>query len=136
MQIRNFLPRCAQIAALCFVAAQGTAAQVGTAAVPRPNIIFVLTDDFGYGDLGCYGGTAVPTPNLDRIAQQGIRFTQFYVASPICSPSRTACTTGMFPARWRITSFLQTRAGNRDCGQADFLDPEAPSLARLLKSGG
>ncbi len=110
------------------------------AAVPgetgRPNIIFVLTDDFGWGDLGSYGGRMTPTPNLDRMAREGIRFTQFYVASPICSPSRTGCTTGMFPARWRITSYLQTRKGNAACGQADFLDPKAPSLARLLKAGG
>ena len=105
-------------------------------AAPQPNIIFVLTDDFGWGDLGCYGGEFVPTPNLDRMAREGIRFTQFYVAAPICSPSRTACTTGMFPARWRITSYLQARKGNAACGQADFLDPSAPSVARLLRSAG
>lgn len=102
----------------------------------QPNILFIFTDDFGYGDLGSYGGQFVPTPNLDRMAREGIRFTQFYVASPICSPSRTGVTTGMFPARWRITSYLQTRKGNAGCGQADFLDPAAPSLARLLKSAG
>lgn len=102
----------------------------------RPHILFVLTDDFGYGDLSSYGGAFVPTPNLDRMAREGIRFTQFYVASPICSPSRTGCTTGMFPARWRITSYLQTRKGNAACGQADFLDPRAPSLARVLKASG
>ncbi len=102
----------------------------------RPNIIFVLTDDFGRGDIGIYGGTLVPTPNLDRMAREGTRLTQFYVASPICSPSRTGCTTGQFPARARITSYLQTRAGNRACGQADFLDPKHPSLARLLKTAG
>lgn len=110
--------------------------QAASADPAKPNIIFVLTDDFGYGDLGSYGGAMVPTPNLDRMAREGIRFTQFYVASPICSPSRTACTTGMFPARWRITSYLQTRKGNIACGQADFLDPQAPSLARLLKASG
>jgi arylsulfatase A-like enzyme len=102
----------------------------------RPNIIFILTDDFGFGDLGSYGGQFVPTPNLDRMAREGIRFTQFYVASPICSPSRTGATTGMFPARWRITSYLQTRQGNAACEQADFLNPAAPSLARVLKSAG
>ncbi len=101
-----------------------------------PHIIFVLTDDFGYGDLGSYGGAFVPTPNLDQLAREGIRFTQFYVSSPICSPSRTGCTTGMFPARWRITSYLQTRKGNAECGQADYLDPAAPSLARLLHQAG
>ncbi len=102
----------------------------------RPNIIFVLTDDFGWGDLGSYGGAFVPTPNLDRMAREGIRFNQFYVASPICSPSRTGCTTGRFPARSRITSYLQTRKGNAACGQADYLDARAPSLARLLQSAG
>jgi arylsulfatase A-like enzyme len=86
--------------------------------------------------LGSYGGRFVPTPNLDRMANAGVRFTQFYVASPICSPSRAGVTTGMFPARWRITSYLQTRKGNAECGQADFLDPQAPSVARLLKSAG
>lgn len=102
----------------------------------QPNIIFILTDDFGWGDLGCYGGKLVPTPNLDRMAHEGIRFTQFYVASPICSPSRVGATTGMFPARWRITSYLQTRKGNAACEQVDFLDPAAPSLARLLRAAG
>jgi arylsulfatase A-like enzyme len=101
-----------------------------------PNIVFILADDLGYGDLGCYGGRLAPTPNLDRMAREGVRFTQYYSASPICSPSRTGVTTGMFPARWRITSYLQTRAGNRGCEQADFLDPRAPSLTRTLKAAG
>lgn len=105
-------------------------------AATKPNLIFVLTDDFGWGDLGSYGGKFVPTPNMDRMAREGIRFTQFYVASPICSASRVGCTTGMFPPRWRITSFLQDRKGNAACEQLDFLDPTAPSVARLLKSGG
>jgi arylsulfatase A-like enzyme len=128
-------PWWAKLALLCLSALLAQEADAATKP-SRPNIIFVLTDDFGYGDLGSYGGTSVPTPNLDRMAREGIRFTQFYVASPICSPSRVGCTTGMFPARWRITSFLQTRKGNAACKQADFLDPKAPSLARLLKSGG
>src|SRR5438874_6433018 len=98
----------------------------------KPNIILILTDDMGYGDLGCYGGKFAPTPNIDRLAKEGIRFTQFYVASPICSASRTAILTGMYPARWRITSYLQTRQGNAACEQADFLDPKAQSLARTL----
>jgi arylsulfatase A-like enzyme len=102
----------------------------------KPNIIFLLTDDMGYGDVACYGGKFVPTPNIDRLAAEGTKFTQFYVASPVCSASRTAFTTGMFPARWHITSYLQTRAGNRKCEQADFLDPTAPSIARTLKAAG
>jgi arylsulfatase A-like enzyme len=105
------------------------------AAEARPNVIVVLADDFGWGDVGCYGGKT-PTPELDRMAREGTRFTQFYVASPICSPSRAGLITGQFPARWRITSFLQTRRGNRACEQDDFLSPEAPSLPRTLKAAG
>ncbi|SIN91176.1 Arylsulfatase A [Singulisphaera sp. GP187] len=107
-----------------------------TAAANPPNIIFVYADDLGPGDLGCYGGKIVPTPNIDRMAKEGTRFTQYYSASPICSPSRCGVITGSFPARWRITSYLQTKAGNRACEQADFLDPNAPSLPRLLKGAG
>lgn len=102
----------------------------------RPNIVLILTDDMGFGDVGCYGGKFAPTPNLDRMAREGIRFTQYYAASPICSPSRTGILTGMFPARWRITSYLQTLKGNAACEQADFLDPKAPSLARTLQAAG
>jgi len=113
-------------------------AQAATAQGPdsRPNIILILTDDMGFGDIGCYGGKFAPTPNLDRMAAEGTRFTQYYSASPICSPSRTGILTGMYPARHRITSYLQTRKGNAACGQADFLDPQAPSIARTLKDAG
>src|SRR5947209_20225800 len=97
------------------------AAAAADAPAARPNVIVILTDDLGYGDLGCYGGHAGHTPNVDRLASEGVRFTQFYVASPICSPSRTALTTGTYPARWRITSYLHTPAGNRAHGQAAFL---------------
>jgi arylsulfatase A-like enzyme len=101
----------------------------------RPNIVIILADDFGYADVSAYGGP-VPTPNLDRMAREGTRFTQAYVAAPICSPSRCALITGQHPGRWRITSYLQSRAGNRACGQDDFLDPSAPSLPRTLKAAG
>jgi arylsulfatase A-like enzyme len=106
------------------------------AAETRPHVVLILADDLGPGDLGCYGGTLTPTPHIDRLAKEGTRFTQYYSASPICSPSRAGLITGMFPARWRITSFLQTRAGNRGCEQADYLDPKAPSLPRQLKEAG
>src|ERR1700704_6268317 len=92
-------------------------------AARRPNFIFVLIDDMGYADLSCYGQKQIETPNIDRMAKEGIRFTQFYVNSPICSPSRTALMTGQFPARWRITSYLASRAENRKRGIADWLDP-------------
>ena len=102
----------------------------------RPNIVIVYADDMGPGDLSCFGGDLAETPNLDRMAREGTRFTRYYSASPICSPSRGGLLTGQFPARWRLTSFLQTRAGNRECGQDDFLDPAAPTLPRALKAAG
>jgi arylsulfatase A-like enzyme len=102
----------------------------------RPNIVFVLTDDMGYSDLNCYGGNFAPTPNLDRLAKEGVRFTHFYDNAPICSPSRAAFITGMYPARWNFTTYLDNRARNRDCEQTDFLPPTAPALARVLQSAG
>ncbi len=68
-----------------------------------PNIVMVLIDDMGWADLSCFGGTAVKTPHIDQLASEGLRFHNFYVNSPICSPSRTALTTGHYPARHRIT---------------------------------
>lgn len=105
-------------------------------AAKRPNIIFIFIDDMGYGDLSCTGNPDVETTNIDRLAAEGTRFTQFYVNSPICSPSRVACTTGQFPARHLINSYLNSRAKNRERGMADFLDPKAPAIARSFKQAG
>jgi arylsulfatase A-like enzyme len=102
----------------------------------RPHIIFLLTDDLGAGDIGCYGGKLTPTPNIDRLASEGTKFAQYYAPAPTCSPSRCGLITGTFPGRWQITSFLQTRKGNRECEQVDALDPAAPSLPRILKQSG
>lgn len=105
-------------------------------AADKPNVIVVLVDDFGYADPACYGNTMAKTPNMDRLAKEGVRFTQGYVAASICSPSRCGIITGQFPARHKITSYLQTKAGNKACEMADFLDPKAPSLPRMLQSAG
>lgn len=102
----------------------------------RVNVLFILVDDMGWGDLGANGGAGVPTPHMDRLAAEGTRFTQFYTASPICSASRCGFLTGQYPARWRITSFLHTRAGNRASEQVDFLDPAAPNFVRAFKEAG
>src|SRR4051794_27361373 len=74
----------------------------------KPNVIFILIDDMGYADTSCYrtsGTPVVTTTNIDRLASQGIRFTQYHVVSPICSPSRTGMITGSYPGRWRINSY-------------------------------
>ncbi len=118
-----------------FLCVLGSSAPSARAAVP-PNFVFVYLDDMGYGDLGCYGGNRKNSPVIDRLAAEGIRFTQFYVNAPICSPSRVGVTTGQYPARWRITSYLADRAYNNRRGLAQFLDPQAPSLARMMAARG
>lgn len=102
----------------------------------KPNIIMVFIDDMGWGDLSCFGSTKAQTPNIDRMASEGIRFGQFYVNSPICSPSRVAISTGQYPQRHRITSYLAHRKNNEDRGIANWLDPKAPMLARMLQQAG
>ena len=102
----------------------------------RPNVVVVFIDDMGWGDLSCFGGESVKTENVDRLAGEGIRFTHFYVNAPICSPSRCAITTGQYPQRWRITSYLAHRGANHKRGMAQWLDPAAPTLARLLHRAG
>ncbi len=101
-----------------------------------PNIVMIFIDDMGWGDFSCFGNKDAQTPNIDRIAAEGIRFEQFHVNSPICSPSRCALTTGQYPQRWRITSYLNHRADNERRGVAQWLDPKAPTLARRLKENG
>jgi len=105
-------------------------------AAPRPNIITVFIDDMGWTDLSCFKGDRVKTENIDRLASEGIKFTNFYVNSPICSPSRVALTTGQYPQRWRITSYLNNRRSNNTRGMAQWLDPGAPVLARELQKNG
>src|SRR4051812_39307837 len=63
-------------------------------ATPRPNIVFIMADDLGYGDLGCYGQKITRTPNVDRLATEGMRFTQHYAGAPVCAPSRCVLMTG------------------------------------------
>jgi len=86
-----------------------------------PNILFILCDDLGINDLHCYGRQDHHTPNLDRLAQQGMRFTTAYCAQPICSPSRAALLTGKTPARLHLTTFLP---GRPDCVSQKVLHPE------------
>ena len=102
----------------------------------KPNIILVFVDDMGWGDLSCFGNQDAETPNIDRLAEEGLSFEQFYVNSPICSPSRVAISTGQYPQRWDITSYLAHRKNNGEREMANWLDPRAPMLARQLKEKG
>lgn len=102
----------------------------------NPNIIFIFIDDMGYGDLSSFGNEKLETPNIDRLAEEGIKLTNFYAASPICSPSRVSVTTGQYPARWGIHSYLADSQKNKKRDMANFLDPDAPSIARMMKQAG
>ena len=104
--------------------------------VKRPNIILVFIDDMGWSDFSCFGNPDADTPHIDRLAAEGIAFQQFYVNSPICSPSRVAISTGTYPQRWNITSYLAFRDKNAQRGMANWLDPQAPMLARALQQNG
>ncbi len=130
--------RVLQLLLLLIVSASEAAEPLDNQGVEKkpPNIVFILADDMGLGDVSVSGGQQGETPNLDRLAREGMRFEQFYAASPICSPSRAAFTTGLFPGRVRINSYLQQRSGNRQCGQNDWLDPKWPTLARTLQQAG
>ena len=98
----------------------------------RPNIIFILADDLGWGDLSCYGRPDYRTPNLDLLASQGTRFTDAYSASAVCTPTRCGYITGRYPARFRIGLEEPLPATNRDVG----LEPGLPTIASLLKQSG
>lgn len=93
----------------------------------RPNIIIIFADDLGYGDLGLFGSEEILTPNIDRLGTEGIKFTEFYAASPICSPSRAALLTGRYPFRQGINHvfFHESMTG---------MAPEEVTIAELLKS--
>ncbi|MEM9368978.1 MAG: sulfatase-like hydrolase/transferase [Planctomycetota bacterium] len=77
------------------------------AAQPRPNIVFLLADDMGYADLGCFGSQAIQSPSLDRLASQGTRLTHCYAASPNCSPARVGILTGRSPYRVGMYDFAR-----------------------------
>jgi arylsulfatase A len=95
----------------------------------KPNIVVIVADDLGYGDLGCYGHPRIKTPALDRMASEGMRFTSFYSGAPICSPSRAALFTGRHPYRVGIRDWIQQDSGV-------FLPRSEVTIARLLKDAG
>jgi arylsulfatase A-like enzyme len=108
-----------------FVLAGQFKLQAARADDPRPsppNFIFILIDDMGWKDLGCYGNTFHETPHIDRLAAQGMKFTQAYAAAPVCSPTRASILTGKYPARLHLTDFL---TGRSDRPSQKLLRPKA-----------
>jgi arylsulfatase A-like enzyme len=114
-------------ACLVALAAAGAAAQPA----PRPNIIFILADDLGYGDLGSYGQRIIRTPNLDRLAAEGLRLTQFYAGSTVCAPSRSVLMTGRHMGHTRVRG--NAGAGN---AAAQTLAAGDVTVARVLQQAG
>lgn len=99
-----------------------------------PNIILINCDDLGYGDLGCYGSTVNKTPHLDKMAAEGMRFTDFYMASPVCTPSRAGMLTGCYPPRISMADFDGMWV--LFPGQRYGLNPEETTVAKLLQAQG
>ncbi len=106
------------------------------AAPAKPNVILIVTDDQGYADVGCYGGEGVETPNLDRLAAQGARFTDYYAANSVCSPSRASILTGRYATRCGVPEVLGPGAGKYLKGFQLGLPPGETTIAELLKEAG
>lgn len=100
----------------------------------RPNIIYIMTDDMGYADLSCYGRKDYSTPNLDKLASQGMKFINAYSAAPVCTPTRTALMTGRYPARTQVGLMEPLATNSRDSSIG--LTADIPSLATLVRNAG
>jgi N-acetylgalactosamine-6-sulfatase len=126
---------------------QGTGAPIASGNEGRPNVVFVLVDDMGYADVGCYGAKDIRTPNVDRLAREGVRMTDFYSNGPVCSPTRCC---GFITGRWQqregiewalgVTTQGQVREGKGWRPEADYqrfgLAATEPTIARRLKVSG
>src|SRR5512133_915205 len=112
---------------------------------PKPNIIFILLDDFGYSDLGCYGSKFYQTPNIDRLSEQGFRFTDAYASCPVSSPTRSSIMTGRYPVNTGITDWIPGRQATKRGIPEDKLlalpfkqqlDLNEITIAEVLKKNG
>src|SRR5690349_21805037 len=110
------------------------------AADPPPNVIVILADDFGWTDLACYGSDLHETPHLDRLAKDGMKFTQSYSACTVCSPTRAAILTGKYPARLHVTDWIPGQMPENPKllvpEWTKYLALEETTLARALRSAG
>jgi arylsulfatase A-like enzyme len=133
------------LAAITTVIPVSTLLLAGRPEVPKPNVIFILLDDYGYADLGCYGSKFYETPVIDRLAKQGIRFTDAYAASPVCSPTRAAIMTGRYPTNTGITDWIPGRQASNSGSPNDKLialpfalelNLEEVTIAEILRQNG
>jgi arylsulfatase A len=107
----------------------------GETAAPKPNVVFILCDNLGYGDLGCYGSTVHRTPNVDRLAREGLKLTGFYASSGVCTPSRASLMTGCYPRRVNMHLSDLGRAVLQPVSPKG-LNPEEVTIAEVLKTAG
>ena len=124
--------------------AGGLSLSLAPPAPKKLNVVFILADDLGYGDLGCYGSPEIRTPNIDRLASSGVKFTQFYANAPECTPTRSALMSGQYQQRF---GGLECAIGLGDVGRYDEaiwlqkrgelgLPPSAITMPRIMKRGG
>lgn len=119
-------------------AVAGVVANFPVSGATRPNILFILADDLGWGDLSCYGRPDYRTPNLDRLAQQGMRFTNAYSAAPVCTPTRVGFLTGRYPARLPV-GLMEPITERKELGElvkTVGLSPDHPTVSSLIKAAG
>lgn len=137
---RSFLKTLGTVSWAMFFSPSGIATGASS---QKPNVIFILVDDMGYGDLGCYGNTFHETPNIDRLAQEGMKFTNAYAAAPNCSPTRASVLTGQWPARVGITQYLPGNKNTERMQRKRLIQPDLPpglalskiTIAEALKQG-
>ena len=137
MRRRDFLKAMTAGAALGVSGLGGPAGLFGRES-RRPNFVFFLLDDMGWKDLGCFGSPFYETPNIDRLAAQGMRFTNAYAACPVCSPTRASIMTGKYPARLRLTNYIPgARSGKLLSAEYfHYMRLEEVTLAEALKEAG
>ncbi len=125
------------VAMLIVPATPGLQAADAAAQASRPNIVVILCDDLGYGDLGCYGHSHIRTPHLDELAAGGIRFTDCYSAAPVCSPSRVGLLTGRSPNRAGVYDWIPAASRPRaDAREQVHMRREEVTVAKLLQQAG
>lgn len=139
--VRGFTIVARFLAACGLVVSGALAAMAGADATRPPNVVLIVIDDLGWADVGCYGSTFYRTPAIDRLAAEGMRFTQAYAACPVCSPTRAALLTGKYPARLHLTDYIpgRPRGNSFRLLRPDFrqeLPLEESTLAETLQAAG
>jgi len=119
-----------QLLSFCLLSIFASFSLHGQSGAEQPNIVFISIDDQGYYDLSCYGATEIDTPRIDAMAKEGIRFTDYYAAAPICSPSRAGLLTGCYPRRVGMEAWVHRADSKRG------LNPDELTLAELFKENG